>query len=147
VRLSHENKHVQQAYDSYLGKPLSKRAERLLHTSYAPRRSKRDVLARFLDAVDRRDADAAAALVDDNVEWRTNTAEFGVVTGRGAVKSLINERLPPQKLSTHRRRHRFADATRGFVVDAPLDDGKRSVFDVQLHHNTNRITKLTRVDE
>ena len=54
IRKSHENAQVQALYASDLDHPMSVRAERLLHTSYAPRRSARAALAQFLDAVDTR---------------------------------------------------------------------------------------------
>lgn len=41
IRLSHENPEIKTAYESFFDKPLSERAEKLLHTSYT---SKADVL-------------------------------------------------------------------------------------------------------
>lgn len=37
IRKAHLNKSVQKVYDSYLGKPLGKKSEKLLHTSYKKR--------------------------------------------------------------------------------------------------------------
>lgn len=37
IRKSHENPLVKQIYDEFLGKPLSKKSEELLHTKYTPR--------------------------------------------------------------------------------------------------------------
>lgn len=37
VRCSHENQHIKQLYDEFLGKPLGEKAHHLLHTSYRPR--------------------------------------------------------------------------------------------------------------
>lgn len=45
---------MQQLYANDLDHPMSVRAERLLHTTYAQRRSSRAILAQFLDAVDHR---------------------------------------------------------------------------------------------
>jgi NADH-quinone oxidoreductase subunit G/NADP-reducing hydrogenase subunit HndD len=37
LRLSHHNRHVQELYQNYLGKPLGELSHRLLHTHYQPR--------------------------------------------------------------------------------------------------------------
>nr|HPJ71774.1 iron hydrogenase small subunit [bacterium] len=37
IRYSHENPAVQALYNEFLGKPLGKRSEQLLHTSYRAR--------------------------------------------------------------------------------------------------------------
>jgi NADH-quinone oxidoreductase subunit G len=37
LRCSHENPSVQALYKEYLGKPLSEKSHRLLHTHYQPR--------------------------------------------------------------------------------------------------------------
>ncbi len=37
IRFSHENPYVKQLYDEFLGKPLSEKSHRLLHTEYKPR--------------------------------------------------------------------------------------------------------------
>jgi iron only hydrogenase large subunit-like protein len=37
IRKSHENPAIIQLYDEFLGMPLSKKAEKLLHTSYIKR--------------------------------------------------------------------------------------------------------------
>lgn len=61
-RSSHQNQHVQRPYATELEAPNSAAAHKLLHTSYAVRGSGRLLLMRFLDAVDRRDAEAVARL-------------------------------------------------------------------------------------
>jgi NADP-reducing hydrogenase subunit HndD len=61
-RCSHENEQVQQLYTDFLGAPLGETSERLLHTTFSARHSDRELLGRFLDAVDRRDGAAVAAL-------------------------------------------------------------------------------------
>lgn len=52
-RCSHENQQVLKLYEEFLEAPLSHTSERLLHTSYAARHSERDLLGKFLGAVDR----------------------------------------------------------------------------------------------
>ncbi len=37
IRYSHENEYIKKLYKDFLGKPLSEKAEKLLHTSYTPR--------------------------------------------------------------------------------------------------------------
>jgi NADH-quinone oxidoreductase subunit G len=37
IRLSHENPYIKQIYKDYLGKPLSEKSHKLLHTKYVPR--------------------------------------------------------------------------------------------------------------
>jgi len=54
-RRSYENQDVQKLYTTELKEPNSAEAHALLHTSYAARNSRRLLLMRFLDCVDRRD--------------------------------------------------------------------------------------------
>jgi hypothetical protein len=63
--------------------------------------ARREVLTRFLDAVDSRDGERAAALFVQDGAWDTNTVAYGTVRGRAAVTQLVNERLPPNPLLRH----------------------------------------------
>lgn len=129
-RRSHENEDVARLYREHLGAPLSHEAERLLHTTYAPRRSPRALLGRFLDAVDRRDADGAVALFEPDGVWATNAPQFGEVAGRAAIAELVAKRLPPARAGADRARHRFEDASKGLVVHTPA--GERVEFEAQV---------------
>ncbi|MDH5600790.1 MAG: [FeFe] hydrogenase, group A, partial [Gammaproteobacteria bacterium] len=60
-RRSYENKDIQKLYATELKQPNSPEAHALLHTSYAARKSKRLLLMRFLDCVDRRNGHDAAS--------------------------------------------------------------------------------------
>ena len=104
-RCSFENPQVQELYEKYLEEPLSEKSEHLLHTVFAARHSKRELLARFLDAVDRRDGAAAANLFHEGTTaeadtqglavWDTSTEAYGVLKGRDQIKKFIEEILPP----------------------------------------------------
>ncbi|KAL9188838.1 hypothetical protein ACHAXT_007216 [Thalassiosira profunda] len=144
VRKSHENKEVQRLYRDVLGgHPLSETAERLLHTSYAPRGSPREKLGRFLSAVDHRDAEGAANLCADNVVWNTNTEAFGAACGKEAVECLIRDKLPKvaKRCGEEMPRHRMASPSEGTDVVGP--DGSRNHFDVVLNEK-GLIKSLTR---
>lgn len=65
IRESHGNTEVQQLYDEWLGHPLSEKSEEMLHTTFLPRRSPREKLAMFLEAVDHRNGAKAAELFSD----------------------------------------------------------------------------------
>ena len=145
VRQSHENTEVQKLYDELLGHPLSETSERLLHTSYAARGSERDMLARFLDAVDHRDGETAARLFTDDAVWNTHTPMFGSVEGHEGIKSLINSKLPPveQQAGAELPRHRLVSTIDGTDVVTP--DGQQVHFNVELDDTTGRIKALSRV--
>jgi NADH-quinone oxidoreductase subunit G len=96
VRKSHENVEVQQLYKEVFDHPLSETSEKLLHTTFAPRGTPRDIFGWFLDAVDHGDCKSAAS---DDALWNTNTPMFGVVEGRDEIISLVNSKLPPIETS------------------------------------------------
>ena len=114
---------MQRLYEDLLDHPLSHKSEMLLHTTFAARHSDRELLGRFLAAVDRRDGAAAAALFADAEDvhahnssrassssegedekaynscmWQTNTLIFGDVIGKAAIQQLIERQLPPNKI-------------------------------------------------
>jgi hypothetical protein len=133
IRKSHENKEVQKLYDDMFdGKPLSHASERMLHTTYAPRGSEREILGRFLSAVDQRDGKEAASLCADNVVWNTNTEMFGAACGRDSVEALIRDKLPKvvRGCGVEFPRHRLASCTDGTDVIGP--DNRRHHFEVAL---------------
>ena len=125
------------------GKPLSETAERLLHTSYAPRGSPREKLSRFLSAVDHRDGKGAASLCAEDVVWNTNTEAYGAACGKDAVESLIRDKLPKigKCCGEELPRHRLASPIEGTDVITP--NGDKCDFNVQLDDN-GLIRTLTR---
>lgn len=80
-RRSYENQDVQRLYAAQLTEPNSPTAQVLLHTSFAARDSKRLLLMRFLDCVDRRDGAGAAALFHPEGLWST-ASQFGDIRNR-----------------------------------------------------------------
>ncbi|MDH5516932.1 MAG: [FeFe] hydrogenase, group A [Gammaproteobacteria bacterium] len=106
-RRSYENKDVQRLYATELSSPNSAAAKALLHTCFAARNSKRLLLMRFLDCVDRRDGAAAALLFDEQGLWSTASA-LGVIEGRENIEAIINTRLPVRKYGPGFLRHKMA---------------------------------------
>jgi NADP-reducing hydrogenase subunit HndD len=130
-RRSYENGDVKALYASELNAPNSPAAHRLLHTHYAARHSRRSLLMRFLDCVDRRDGAAAASLFDQDGFWATDS-EFGDIKGAKAIETLINVRLPPRLYGANFVRHQLESASNidDLVVLAP--DGRRCRFHVDV---------------
>lgn len=106
-RRSYENQDVQKLYASELTAPNSAQAHELLHTSYAARHSKRLLLMRFLDCVDRRDGSGAAKLFHPQAVWST-ASPFGDIQGAANIEQFITSRLPPRKYGPLYMRHRMA---------------------------------------
>ncbi len=148
-RRSFENQDVQALYAAELRAPNSPQAHALLHTAYAPRRSKRSVLMQFLDHVDQRDGDGAARLFHPDGVWST-ASPFGDVHGRANIAALITNRLPPRQYGPHYLRHRMASAAQGDDLCVIAPDGQRCRFDVELSNSdengrkTMVITSLVR---
>ena len=105
-RRSYENQDVQKLYATELNEPNSAQAHTLLHTSYAARNSKRLLLMRFLDCVDRRDGIAAANLFHSDALWST-ASPFGDIQGAAKIEALITTQLPPRKYGPEYVRHRM----------------------------------------
>ncbi|KAI9003459.1 nadp-reducing hydrogenase [Hyaloraphidium curvatum] len=139
-RRSHENPDVAALYASGIGKPGSHEAERLFHRGYAPRRSPREALARFLGAVDARDGQAAAALFAEDGSWDPRSPA-GVARGREQIAELVGM-LPGNKGGPGMQRHALEDPFEGTVVRMP--GGGRVEFGVVLDEATGLIRSLER---
>ncbi|MEJ2141354.1 MAG: [FeFe] hydrogenase, group A [Gammaproteobacteria bacterium] len=148
-RRSYENPDVQKLYETELKEPNSAEAHALLHTSYAARNSRRLLLMRFLDCVDRRDADAAVSLFHPDALWST-ASPFGEIQGVSNIKELINTCLPPRKYGPEYARHRMestADVD-DLTVLTPAGERCRFSMETEILHEGNQsrmvIKKLAR---
>ncbi len=130
-RRSHENQDVQRLYATELREPNSTAAQGLLHTSYGARNSKRLLLMRFLDCVDRRDARGAASLFHPNGLWSTGSP-FGDIHGASNIEALIDTRLPERKYGTAYVRHRMAAAAEIDNLTVITPAGERCRFDMEV---------------
>ncbi|PWE51429.1 hypothetical protein DEM26_00180 [Thioclava sp. NG1] len=130
-RRSYENADVQALYASELGAPNSPTAHHLLHTHYAARDSKRSLLMRFLDCVDRRDGAAAAKLFHPDGVWST-ASPFGVLTGADEIAGLIDAKLPPNLRGAKYARHQMERSSDIDDLTVLAPDGSRSRFDLEL---------------
>lgn len=128
-RGSYENRDVQRLYATELTEPNSAAAQALLHTSYAARNSKRLLLMRFLDCVDRRDAAGAASLFHPEGLWST-ASPFGDIRGAANIEALI-DRLPKRKYGPGYTRHHMEAAADvdDLAVNTPA--GERCRFDLE----------------
>lgn len=132
-RRSHENQDVQSLYATVLGHPNSARAHALLHTSYAGRQSRRLLLMRFLDCVDRRDGRAAAELLHPDAVWCT-ASPFGDLHGAANIEAFINGRLPPRGYGPAYLRHRMESPANvdDLRVLTPAGESCRFSVDVEM---------------
>lgn len=128
-RRSDENPDVQALYAAELGAPNSARARALLHTSYAARHSRRLLLMRFLDCVDRRDGAGAAALLHPDALWRTGAA-YGDIRGAAAIEALIETGLPARRQGPAFARHRMASAAGAGDLGVITPAGERCRFEL-----------------
>lgn len=130
-RRSYENQDVQKLYATELKSPNSAEAHALLHTSYAARNSKRLLLMRFLDCVDRRDGNGAAKLFHPDGLWST-ASPFGDIQGASNIEAFINTNLPPRKYGPAYARHSMEspDDIEDLTVITPA--GERCKFSVNL---------------
>ncbi|HEY9200866.1 MAG TPA: [FeFe] hydrogenase, group A [Gammaproteobacteria bacterium] len=148
-RRSYENRDIQTLYATELQAPNSPRAHELLHTSYAARHSKRLLLMRFLDCVDRRDGQGAASLFTDDALWSTDSP-FGEIQGKQQIEALINTQLPPRQYGAHFARHRMLSSSDidDLSVFTPGGETCRFSMEVETLHKGSahgmRITKLVR---
>jgi NADP-reducing hydrogenase subunit HndD len=129
-RRSYENLDVRKLYDTELGEPNSKAAHALLHTTHIARRSDRSLLARFLDCVDRRDAEAAASLFHPDGVWST-ASPFGDIRGADNIAALIRNDLPPRKFGPHFVRHRLEPPAGPDDLVVVTPDGQRCRFTME----------------
>jgi NADP-reducing hydrogenase subunit HndD len=130
-RRSYENQDVERLYATELKEPNSTAAQALLHTSYAARGSKRLLLMRFLDCVDRRDGTAAASLFHPDGMWST-ASPFGDIRGALNIAALIDARLPKRKYGPAYVRHRMEAAADVDELTVVTPAGERCRFDMNL---------------
>jgi iron-only hydrogenase group A len=130
-RRSYENRDVQKLYATELKEPNSAEAHVLLHTHYAARNSKRLLLMRFLDCVDRRDARGALSLFHPDATWST-ASPFGDIHGAANIEALINTRLPPRKYGPAYARHRMASTADVDDLTVITPTGERCRFSVEV---------------
>lgn len=126
-RRSHENQDVQKLYATELKAPNSNAARELLHTSYSARNSKRLLLMRFLDCVDRRDAIGAARLFHPNAIWST-ASPFGDIEGAANIEAFISDQLPPRKYGPSYARHQMESAADVEDLTVVTPEGGRCRF-------------------
>lgn len=148
-RRSHENRDVQKLYETELNEPNSVAAQALLHTHYAARNSKRLLLMKFLDCVDRRDGQAAAKLFHPDAIWST-ASPFGDIKSAKNIETFINTRLPPRKYGPLYMRHKMESASDidDLTVITPTGERCRFTLETEKLHKANRskvaIKKLVR---
>jgi len=144
-RRSYENQDVQKLYATELKKPNSFLAHELLHTSYAARNSKRLLLMRFLDCVDRRDASGAASLFHPDALWST-ASPFGDIQGVSKIGALINTHLPPRKYGPGYVRHRMESTADidDLTVVTPAGERCRFIMDVDTLHEGSQSRMVIR---
>ena len=129
-RRSYENQDVQNLYATELAEPNSAAAQSLLHTSYAARGSKRSLLMRFLDCVDRRDATGGANLFHPEGVWST-ASPFGDICGASNIEASI-DRLPKRNYGPRYMRHRMEVAADIDDLTVNTPTGERCRFDLEI---------------
>jgi NADH-quinone oxidoreductase subunit G len=148
-RRSYENQDVQKLYSTQLKNPNSAQAHALLHTSFAARTSKRSLVMRFLDCVDRRDGRGAARLLHPDASWAT-ASPFGDILGVANIEAFISTRLPPRKQGPAYARHRMVSPADVEDLAIITPAGEQCSFSVEtdaLHedgHSRMVIRKLVR---
>jgi iron-only hydrogenase group A len=148
-RRSYENQDVQKLYAEVFSYPNSPHAHALLHTSYAGRNSKRLLLMRFLDCVDRRDGRGAASLFHPDASWST-ASPFGDIHGAANIGVFIDNHLPPRKYGPGFARHRmeFAADSDDLHVITPAGERCRFSMEIDTRHERGQsrmvIRKLVR---
>ena len=148
-RRSFENQNVQKLYATELMEPNSVEAHALLHTSYAARNSKRLLLMRFLDCVDRRDGSGAITLFHSDALWST-ASPLGDVQGVANIEALINMHLPPRMYGPKYARHRMESTSDvdDLMVITPSGERCRFSLEVETLHEGSQsrmvIKKLVR---
>jgi len=130
-RRSYENQDVQKLYTTVLKEPNSPQAHALLHTNYAARHSKRLLLMRFLDCVDRRDGHSAASLFHSDALWST-ASPFGDIRGAAKIETLINKQLPPRLYGPAYARHRMASPADVDDLTVVTPAGERCNFSMEV---------------
>ena len=138
-RRSYENQDIQKLYATELKEPNSPQAHALLHTSYAARNSKRLLLMKFLDCVDRRDGNAAARLFHPDALWST-ASPFGDFQGAENIKAFINSKLPPRKYGPLYTRHTMESiaSVDDLTVITPMGERCRFRLELDTIHDGNK---------
>lgn len=129
-RRSYENQDIQKLYATELEKPNSPRAHQLLHTAYAARDSKRLLLMRFLDCVDRRDGEAASKLFHPDAVWST-ASPYGDIQGVDNIRALIQDVLPPRQYGPKYARHNMASPAEQDDLTVITPSGERCRFTIE----------------
>lgn len=129
-RRSHENRDVQKLYQTEFGEPNSPQAHNLLHTTYAARHSKRLLLMRFLDCVDRRDSEALSELFTEDAIWST-ASPFGEITGLENICKLVKDSLPARKYGPEFARHKMANSSDTEDLTVLTANGERCRFTLE----------------
>ena len=142
-RRSYENQDIQKLYATELNEPNSAQAYALLHTSYAARNSKRLLLMRFLDCVDRRDGNAAANLFQQDAIWSTSSP-CGDIQGASHIETFINTTLPPRRYGPAYIRHRMESTSDidNLTVITPAGERCRFSMEVDTLHEAHQSTML-----
>lgn len=144
-RRSYENQNVQKLYATELKKPNSVEAQALLHTSYAARNSRRLLLMRFLDCVDRRDGVGAIKLFHPEAVWST-ASPFGDIEGAANIEALINTQLPPRGYGPGYARHRMESTADidDLTVITPAGERCRFSMEVETQHEGSQSRMVIR---
>lgn len=130
-RRSYENQDIQKLYATELKEPNSVHTHALLHTTYAARNSRRLLLMRFLDCVDRRDGSGAASLFHPDALWST-ASPFDDIQGASNIEALINTQLPPRKYGPGYARHRMESAADIDDLTVVTPTGERCRFSIKI---------------
>jgi NADH-quinone oxidoreductase subunit G len=138
IRKSHENPDIKKLYQLYFEKPLSRIAKQFLHTNYYARNSARQKLALFLDAIDRRDAQEAMDLFEEDGIWDTGSP-FGIIE-KNSIPDFIKQ-LPIQT-ETYPK-HGIVGSTGLNVIDTL---GTKSRFEIEFGPQ-GKIQKIQRIPE
>jgi len=130
-RRSYENEGVRRLYAMDFMEPNSAAAREALHTSYAARGSKRALLMRLLECVDRRDGAGAASMFHADGVWATASV-FGELRGAAAIAAFVHEALPPRRYGPGFERHRMASAADPDDLAVILPNGEVCTFAMDL---------------
>jgi len=144
-RRSYENRDIQKLYATELKEPNSVYAHALLHTSYAARNSKRLLLMRFLDCVDRRDGSGTVSLFHPDALWST-ASPFGDIQGASNIEALIDTHLPPRKYGPEYARHRMESSADidDLTVVTPMGERCRFSMEVDTIHEGSQSSMVIR---
>jgi len=86
---------------------------------------------RFLDCVDRRDAEGAARLLHPDASWST-AGPLGRIDGVANIRALINAGLPARRYGPEFARHRMESSAAVDDLTVITPAGERCRFDIEL---------------